>query len=67
MDPLLLSFLAAPMAASLIVVGIHAYLGLHVVLRGVIFVDLSLAPRSARRSRCSCRRWAASTARACTG
>ena len=43
MDPLLLSFLAAPMAASLIVVGIHAYLGLHVVERGVIFVDLSLA------------------------
>jgi zinc/manganese transport system permease protein len=42
-DPLLLSFLAAPMAASLIVAGIHAYLGLHVVERGVIFVDLSLA------------------------
>jgi zinc/manganese transport system permease protein len=29
--------------ASLIVTGIHAYLGLHVVERGVIFVDLSLA------------------------
>jgi zinc/manganese transport system permease protein len=43
MDPLLLSFLAAPMAASLIIAGIHAYLGLHVVERGVIFVDLSLA------------------------
>jgi zinc/manganese transport system permease protein len=42
-DPLLLSFLAAPMAASLIVAGIHAYLGLHVVERGVIFVDLSRA------------------------
>jgi zinc/manganese transport system permease protein len=43
-DPLLiLSFLAAPIAASLIVAGIHAYLGLHVVERGVIFVDLSLA------------------------
>jgi zinc/manganese transport system permease protein len=42
-DPLLLSFLAAPMAASLIIAGIHAYLGLHVVERGVIFVDLSLA------------------------
>jgi zinc/manganese transport system permease protein len=42
-DPVLLSFLAAPMAASLIVAGIHAYLGLHVVERGVIFVDLSLA------------------------
>jgi zinc/manganese transport system permease protein len=43
MDPLILSFLAAPMAASLIIAGIHAYLGLHVVERGVIFVDLSLA------------------------
>lgn len=44
MDPILiLEFLAAPMAASLIVAGIHAYLGLHVVERGVIFVDLSLA------------------------
>lgn len=43
MDPVLLSFLAAPIAASLIIAGIHAYLGLHVVERGVIFVDLSLA------------------------
>jgi zinc/manganese transport system permease protein len=42
-DPILLSFLAAPIAASLIIAGIHAYLGLHVVERGVIFVDLSLA------------------------
>ena len=38
-----LSFLAAPFAASLILTGIHAYLGVHVVERGVIFVDLSLA------------------------
>ena len=30
---------------SLIIAGIHAYLGLHVVERGVIFVDLSLASR----------------------
>jgi zinc/manganese transport system permease protein len=36
-------FLAAPFAASLILTGIHSYLGLHVVERGVIFVDLSLA------------------------
>jgi zinc/manganese transport system permease protein len=44
MDTLtVLEFLAAPMAASLIIAGIHAYLGLHVVERGVIFVDLSLA------------------------
>jgi zinc/manganese transport system permease protein len=44
MDTLtILQFLAAPIAASLIIAGIHAYLGLHVVERGVIFVDLSLA------------------------
>src|SRR5438128_3224902 len=38
-----LTFLAAPFIASLIRTGIHAYLGVHVVERGVIFVDLSLA------------------------
>ena len=38
-----LAFLAAPFTASLILTGIHAYLGVHVVERGVIFVDLSLA------------------------
>jgi zinc/manganese transport system permease protein len=43
MDSTILIFLAAPIAASLIIAGIHAYLGLHVVERGVIFVDLSLA------------------------
>ncbi len=43
MDLTLVSFLAAPFAASLILTGIHAYLGVHVVERGVIFVDLSLA------------------------
>jgi len=36
-------FLAPAIVASLIIAGIHAYLGLHVVERGVIFVDLSLA------------------------
>src|SRR5438477_10125353 len=43
MDTTILAFLAAPFAASLILTGIHAYLGVHVVERGVIFVDLSLA------------------------
>src|ERR1051326_7004435 len=38
-----LGFLLAPFIASLILTGIHAYLGVHVVERGVIFVDLSLA------------------------
>src|ERR687884_403360 len=43
LDTSMLAFLAAPFAASLILTGIHAYLGVHVVERGVIFVDLSLA------------------------
>jgi zinc/manganese transport system permease protein len=43
MDIGILQFLAAPFVASLILTGIHAYLGVHVVERGVIFVDLSLA------------------------
>jgi zinc/manganese transport system permease protein len=42
-DSAVLSFLALPFAASLVIAGIHAYLGVHVVERGVIFVDLSLA------------------------
>jgi len=37
------AFLLPPFVASLILTGIHAYLGVHVVERGVIFVDLSLA------------------------
>ncbi|MBI4887057.1 MAG: metal ABC transporter permease [Acidobacteria bacterium] len=43
MDWTIFQFLAPAIAASLIIAGIHAYLGLHVVERGVIFVDLSLA------------------------
>lgn len=39
----MLQFLLAPLLASLILTGIHAYLGVHVVERGVIFVDLALA------------------------
>ena len=39
----IVEFLAAPFVASLILTGIHSYLGVHVVERGVIFVDLSLA------------------------
>jgi zinc/manganese transport system permease protein len=39
----ILDFRAAPFVASLILTGIHSYLGVHVVERGVIFVDLSLA------------------------
>ncbi len=38
-----LPFLWWPFAACLILVGIHVYFGLHVIRRGIIFVDLSLA------------------------
>lgn len=38
-----LQFLLPAFMASLVIAGIHAYLGVHVVERGVIFVDLSLA------------------------
>ena len=36
-----------PFLACLILTGIHCYLGLHIVSRGVIFVDLSLAQMAA--------------------
>jgi zinc/manganese transport system permease protein len=39
----IIAFLYLPFLAGLILTGIHAYLGVHVVERGVIFVDLSLA------------------------
>ena len=41
--PEIAEFLLWPALACLVLTGIHAYLGLHVVERGVIFVDLSLA------------------------
>ena len=31
------------LVAALILVGLHAYLGIHIIARGVIFVDLALA------------------------
>jgi zinc/manganese transport system permease protein len=39
----MLEFLIGPFIACLILTGIHAYLGIHVIERKVIFVDLSLA------------------------
>jgi zinc/manganese transport system permease protein len=42
-----LIFMSAPFVMSLVLVGIHAYLGIHVLTRGVIFVDLALAQISA--------------------
>jgi zinc/manganese transport system permease protein len=38
-----IDLLAWPFVACLVLTGIHAYLGLHVLARGVIFVDLALA------------------------
>lgn len=37
------SIMWKPMLACVLLAGIHAYLGLHVIKRGVIFVDLALA------------------------
>jgi zinc/manganese transport system permease protein len=41
------AFLAAPFVTCLLLVAILGYLGLHVLLRGVIFVDLALAQTAA--------------------
>ena len=38
-----LLFLAAPLTMAILLVGIHAYLGLHVLQREVIFIDISLS------------------------
>jgi zinc/manganese transport system permease protein len=38
-----LQFMLAPFVACMVLVAIHSYLGLHVIAREVIFVDLSLA------------------------
>lgn len=43
MDTLVLELLAPAFLACLVLTGIHAYLGLHVLARGVIFVDIALA------------------------
>jgi len=40
-------FMWTALAAALVLGGIHAYLGFHVVKRGVIFVDLALAQMAA--------------------
>lgn len=43
----MLTLLAAPFAACLIIAAIHCYMGLHIIRRGVIFVDLALAQMAA--------------------
>lgn len=42
-----LPFFRTALLAALVLAGIHAYLGFHVVRRGVIFVDLALAQMAA--------------------
>ena len=39
----MIEFLWVPFLACLVLTGIHVYLGLHVLARGIIFVDLALA------------------------
>jgi zinc/manganese transport system permease protein len=46
-DLLSAPFIQIAFLAGLILAGIHAYLGFHIVSRGVIFVDLSLAQAAA--------------------
>lgn len=47
MDALALPFFRNAALAALVLAGIHAYLGFHVVRRGVLFVDLALAQMAA--------------------
>ena len=56
MEAFALPFFRTALIASLVLAGIHAYLGYHVVRRGVIFVDVLVAdfaigPSSYRTSR----------------
>ncbi len=47
LDVLQLPFLQWAALATLVLAGIHAYLGFHIVRRGVLFVDLALAQMAA--------------------
>jgi zinc/manganese transport system permease protein len=46
-DALALPFVQTAVIVSLVLAGIHAYLGYHIVRRGVLFVDLALAQMAA--------------------
>ncbi len=43
----MLELMLVPLVAALVLVGIHSYLGVHIIARGVIFVDLALAQTAA--------------------
>ena len=47
MEALALPFFRTAVIVSLVIAGIHAYLGFHIVRRGVLFVDLALAQMAA--------------------
>src|SRR5512145_1078231 len=47
LDVIRLPFFQLATLAALVLAGIHAYLGFHVVRRGVLFVDLALAQMAA--------------------
>jgi zinc/manganese transport system permease protein len=47
MEALALPFFRTAVIVSLVLAGIHAYLGFHIVRRGVLFVDLALAQMAA--------------------
>jgi len=47
LDALKLPFFQTAALAALVLAGIHAYLGFHIVRRGVLFVDLALAQMAA--------------------
>src|SRR5512135_1129197 len=47
LETLALPFFRTALLAALVLAGIHAYMGFHVVRRGVIFVDLALAQMAA--------------------
>lgn len=49
----MLQVMAAPFAACMVLVAMLAYLGVHIIAREVIFVDLSLAQMAALGSTCS--------------
>ena len=46
-DAFALPFFRIAAIATLVLAGIHAYLGFHIVRRGVLFVDLALAQMAA--------------------
>ena len=49
----LLAILWAPVLMCLVLTGIHAYLGVHVLAREVVFVDIAMAQIAALGARCS--------------